>query len=267
MQIYDYQEYKIYLKARLAADHDKIKGVKNKLSSFIGCQPSYLSQTLNGKPHLTLEQGLKLNEFFGHTKEESMYFLFMLEADRAGTQELYHFFQERMAEIKQARLNLKKRLKDTADLPSEDQHRYYSTWYYSAVHVILSIPDYQSPLKISEQLNIPLNLVNEAIDFLRQIGLIQWKKTQWVLTNKNYFLGRGSEFIQRHHINWRSQALQSVEKNLPEDMHYSNVFAISESDFLRIKEVLAQAIEQTRKIVGPSKEEALYAMTLDVFSL
>ncbi|MEK6774131.1 MAG: TIGR02147 family protein [Bdellovibrionota bacterium] len=267
LDLFEYSDYKNYLRDRLRIDNLETKGLKSKLCVHIGCQPSYLSQVLNGKPHFTLEQCTRLNGFFGHTKDESKYFLFMLEADRAGTKELQNFFNEQLLEIRQDRLNLKKRLHGTGDLPREVQHTYYSTWYYAAIHVMLSIPEFQDVSKIATSLHLPMNIVSGVIQFLEEIGLISFNKGTYVLTKKSFFLGRESEFIQRHHINWRSQALQSVEKNLAEDLHYSNVVAISKSDFHKIKEIFASAIEESRKVIGPSKEEALYALTLDAFRL
>jgi uncharacterized protein (TIGR02147 family) len=265
--IYKYTNYKQYLRDNLRVQGRETKGLRLKLSNFIGCQPSYLSQVLNSKPQLNLEQAIKVNQFFTHDSTEAKYFMTLVEYARAGSRDLQNYFMQQLNEIKDARLNLKKRLKDTEEVPLEDQHKYYSAWFYSAIHVILSIEAYQDPQKIAERLNLPIELVVETIYFLEQVGLIQKSGHRYEVTKKRLHLGRESIFIQRHHINWRSQVLQSVEKNLSDDLHYSNTIAIAKSDFKKIKESFVNAIEEARNIIRPSKEEDVYTIALDVFRL
>jgi hypothetical protein len=109
--------------------------------------------------------------------------------------------------------------------------------------------------------------VEEAIQFLEDNQLIEATPNGFKYTQTKIHLSRESDFIQRHHINWRSQALQSVEKNLPEDLHDSLTFAISKEDKNRIREILIQAIEKSRQIIGPSPSEELVALTIDLFDI
>lgn len=267
MNIFEFTDYKPYLSVKISTDAQSTKGYRSQLVEAVGCQLSYLSQVLNGKPDFTLEQAFRLNQFFGHSKEESKYFLFLIEASRAGTHDLKSYFYEQAHELREARLNLKKRFVDTQDILEKDQSRYYSSWFYSAIYVILSIPEYQNPKLIAARLNLPLDLVLETIEFLEGCGLIANKAGAYVPTKRNIHLHRESDFIRRHHINWRSQSLQSTEKNLKEDLHYSTVIAISKADSQRIKEILAKSIEEAGNVMKPSIEEEIYAMTMDFFKL
>lgn len=267
IDIFKYKNYKRFLLDRIENDGKVTKGLKLKISESVGCQPSYLSQVLNGKPHLTLEQASRLNQFFCLNKAESKYFILLVELARAGTKGLRDFFEEQIEEQQHLRFSLKRRLEDIEEIPETERHRYYSAWFYSAIHVILSIKEFQEPQKIAEHFNLPLSLVIETINFLENIGLIVNENGTYKFTKKTIYLGKDSIFIQRHHINWRSQALQSVEKNLKDDFHYSNVLAISKSDFPKIKDILVKALEEANKVIVPSKEEAIYALTLDLFGL
>lgn len=267
ISVYDFTNYKQYLAKKIQSDAAKTKGLKNKIAEHIGCQPSYLSQVLNGKPHFTLEQALRLSQFLAHQKHESKYFSILIQYARAGTEDLRQFFREQLIELRESRFDLKKRLESSTGVPLEMQHIYYSTWYYAAIHVMLSIPEKQDPHVISQSLHLPLEIVLEAIEFLEEAGLITKTKSGFEFTQRRLHLEGNSTFIQRHHINWRSQALQSVEKNLQTDLHYSNVVAIAEDDFQKIKEQFITAIEKARAIIKPSPEEALYVMTVDVFAL
>lgn len=266
LQLLDYTNYKLYISDRIA-NASEIRGLRRKISEQIQCQQSYLSQVLNGKPNLTLEQANRLNHFFLHNPLESKYFILLLELARAGTPDLRELFLQQIKEAQESRFHLKKRLKQTEEIPEKARHKYYSAWFYSAIHVALSIPEYQSAEKMAILFNLPLPLVAEVIDFLEEIGLVENLKGTYHFTKKRFHLDRESEFIQRHHINWRSQALQSAEKNLVDDLHYSNVVAISKKDFKKIKEILVAAVENARKIMAPSKEEKVFALTIDFFQL
>lgn len=265
--IFKYKKYKDYLRNKLEQDGKLTKGLRLKLANHIGCQPSYLSQVLNGNPHFTLEQASLINSFFIHNKLEAKYFLLLVQYERSGTKDLKDFFLEQIEEILESRFDLKKRLKDTEEIPDEARHRYYSAWYYSVIHIILSIPEFQSINAISNRLHLPAALVKDTIEFLEETGLIKNEKGVYMLTKKRIHLDRDSIFIQQHHINWRSQALQSAEKNLTHDMHYSNTFSLARKDFPKIKEIFLKAIEDARSVIKPSKDEEMFAITLDVFNV
>ena len=88
----------VYLGDRIDEDRRFRKGFMSLVAQAIECQPSYLSQVLNGKPHLTLEQSTRLNRFLAHEKSESKYFLLMVQLARAGTKDLQQVFREEIDE-------------------------------------------------------------------------------------------------------------------------------------------------------------------------
>lgn len=244
------------------------KGYRGRLCEAVGCQLSYLSQVLNGKPDFTLEQSHRLNQFLLHDREEARFFLLLVQHSRAGTHELKGFLAEQLQELRTEHFDTRTRLKkDTTQISQQDQHKYYSTWFYSAVYVMLSVPELQDPRLISSRLNLPLTLTMEVIQFLEDIGLIRKEGSRFLATERVIHLGKDSEFIRRHHVNWRSQAMLSAEKNLLGDFHYSSVFAIAKKDFDRLKEIYVSAMEDARKVIRPSPEEEVYAFTLDLFRL
>jgi uncharacterized protein (TIGR02147 family) len=263
----EYTDYKAFIEARIKSESVAIRGLRQKIAKFIGCQSSYFSQVVNGKAHFTLEQAHRLCSFLNLDDNETKYFMLMVEYARSGTRDLKEYYMKQMEEIREARGNLKKRLKDTQTFSRAEQDRYYSTWFYSAIHVMLSIPEFQNIAKIAVHLNLPEKIVSEAIEFLVKIGIIEKKDGKYVPSKRDIHLERESEFIQRHHINWRTQCLLSVEKNLPDDLHYSVVTAIAKSDVKKIKEILIQSIEKAREVIAPSPEETTCVLALDFFKL
>lgn len=267
ISVFNFTKYKPYLLKKIAFISKEDRTLRRRLAEHIQCQPSYLSQVLNGKPDLTLEQAHRLNQFFHHDKDESRYFILLVELERANTHDLKNFFREQIQDSQTLKFNLKKRLKETDDIPIDAQHKYYSAWFYSAIHIALAIPELQSPTKIAIRFNLPEDLVVGVVKFLEANGLVEVVGNSYKFTKRHIHLDRTSEFIQRHHINWRSQTLQSVEKNLLADLHYSNVCAISRSDFDKIKDMLIEALNAVREVTKPSQSEDLCAITLDVFRL
>ena len=68
--IFEYNNYKPYLADKLVFLGKKQKAYKQYVAKHIGCQPSYLSQILSGKPDLMLEQAHRLNSLFSHDKTD-----------------------------------------------------------------------------------------------------------------------------------------------------------------------------------------------------
>lgn len=267
-QIYKYDSYKGYLSDIITANSKSLKGYRGEFCKYVGCHSSYLPQVLNGEPHFNLEQADRINNLLSHNKLESRYFILLVQKARAGSKSLELFFKDQLEELKSQSLLLKNQLKEAQDIPEKAHHTYYSTWYYAAIHVMLSIPEYSdNPFKISERLNLPLEIVNKVITFLLEIGLVEKKSKGYILVDKSFHLSSHSEFVQRHHVNWRSQSLLSAEKNIESDFHYSNITAISKDDFYKIKETLFESVKKCRKIIKPSKEETMVVIAMDLFEI
>lgn len=265
--VYDYKNYKTYLNEKIEAMPSRGRGVRLKMAKALNCQTAYISQVLNKYTHFSLEQGVKINQFFEHNKEESRFFLLMLQLERAGTLDLKKFIEEQMDEILLKRADIKKRVNITNTLAENYQHIYYSVWYYAAIHILLSIPKYQTPKAISEYLRIPINKVHDVISFLIETGLAQQEGERYFIGQTRIHLDKNSIQIRRHHTNWRNQAMVSIDKNDEEDLHYSSVISMGKKDVQLLKEKLMRAIEECRAIIKDSPEEQLEVLTIDLFKI
>src|SRR6185312_6855194 len=113
------------------------------------------------------------------------------------------------------RLMLKNRLEYTNVLSSEDQSTYYSSWMYSAVHILLSVPRLASKEKMRAYLGIPHRKLSEILDFLVRTGLAVHEGGQYAYGPSSLHLGNDSGLITKHHMNWRLQAMRSLEREAP----------------------------------------------------
>lgn len=265
--IFDFKDYKKYLEFIETQKPYKGRGFRADLARSANCQTAYISQILNGKAHFSLEQAHSLNKILFHSKEESQYFLTLVELARAGTSGLKSYFQEQLNEQVEKFLNLKKRFNVKETLSPEDQSLYFSQWTYAAVHMAVTLPQLQSPKAIASYLQISEAQTAKVLQFLTSRGLIEQEKEKFKLGTTRMHLGSEEAMIQKHHTNWRLQALKALESASVKELHYSSVVSLSEEDVLKIKSNLVKEIDDYNAIVKDSKEETLYCLTIDFFTL
>jgi hypothetical protein len=168
--VFDFSEYKGYLKSHLGGKSHR-RGVKSALAHAIPCQPTYVSQVLNGEVHFSLEQATSINRFFGHTEEESHFFLLLLMKDRAGNAELKTYFGRQIENVLEQRLNLTSRLGTKNDLDENEKSIFYSSWHYAAIHMALTVPALRTKEALAHHFRLPLAKITRTLDFLISVGL------------------------------------------------------------------------------------------------
>jgi uncharacterized protein (TIGR02147 family) len=267
--LFEFDDYKAYLKAAIEAKPKQGRGVRLAMARHVACPVSHISQVLSGSSHFSMEQGESVNEFMGHTEEEAQFFLLLLQFSRAGTAPLRKRLESQIRQVNQKRLILKERLKVNHSLRAEDQARFYSSWQYAAVHVIVSIEKFQTKEAISEYFDISLRRAGDILEFLSSLGLVVKKPSgRYEMGTARIHLGNDSPMISKLHANWRLKAVQSMESDLVEDdLHYSSAVTISERDRGKIKSLLVNTIAEIKGIIKDSKEEGIHSFCLDFFRL
>lgn len=266
-QIFEFNEYKDYLN-HFVGGAGKRTGHRLKLAQACGCNSAYISQVLNGSSHISLEQAQKANRFLKNTKEESHYFLMLVQKARAGTHELKAYFNEQIEFIQTQRLNLKNRMQ-MKSMTTENQAIYYSHWYFAAIHVALAIPSLQTKLSISDFFNLPQEKVGDVLEFLQATGLAQYENGKYLVGSVQIHLGSDSPNISKHHSNWRNQAIVSLDRSLADDVHYSAAITLSKKALSEVQKHLVDQLKNAIEIVTKNTEpdEECYAINLDLFNL
>lgn len=265
--VFDFKDYKAYLNSTLEHRALQKKGQRSKLAEFIGCKPAYLSQVFNGVTDLSAEQAQATNIYLSHTVTEARYFLNLVLLSRAGTRELRSYYDEELKQQRQERLVIKNRVQINRTLNETDQARYYSSWYFAAIHVAVSLPHLRSKEQLAEALSLPQATVNQVLEFLVQMGVLKLRGNEYSQGEINLFLGTDSNFINKHHSNWRIKAVQSLDQPKENDLHFSGVITCSTEDAIKIKETMIKTVQKIRETVRASKDETLHVYALDLFSL
>ncbi len=267
-ELFDFLSYREYLLAWIASHPKKGRGLRASMATSIHCPLSHVSQVLKGVSDFTFEQSEEVNEFMGHTHEQSDYFLLLVQSARAGTPKLKKRIESQIKKIREKRLVLKERLEVKHSVSPESQAIFYSSWQYAAIHILLTIEKFQTKESIAKYLNLSLRKTSEIIEFMMSHGLVIQKNGRYQVGTTRVHLGNDSPMISKHHINWRLQAIQSLEKeNHAEDLHYSSVVSISKQDVALIKSILIKTIENTKSVIRDSKEEELHSFCLDFFKI
>lgn len=267
VSIYEFNSYKAYLTAWIEQQPHKGHGSKSIIAKQTQCNPAYVTQVLNGNAQFSLEQIEKLKVLLSLDTEEFDFFVLLVERERAGTVTLNKYFTVKIDKILEDRKQIKNRVKNDGLLSKEAQTKYYSNWINMAVHMALTIPEFQSAAAIAYQLKISERAVKDSIDFLSKYEVITPTKTGYKMGVNRFHLAHDSDLISKHHNNWRLQAMKSLDQRVEEDFHYSSVVSISRDDFSKIRGDLLSAIEKAKAIVKKSPEETLVSFCIDFFKI
>ena len=81
------------------------------------------------------------------------------------------------------------------------------------------------------------------------------------------FLTIDSPHAVKHHANWRLRAMQKFDTREESELFYTTPMSMSKADFLKIRELLAKAIEETLAICKDSKSEEVVNLNIDFFKV
>jgi uncharacterized protein (TIGR02147 family) len=267
MSVYDYRNYKAFLTAR-SVKLGLRSGLKSQMARAAGCNSAYISNVLGGKAHLSLEQAERICAMLEFGRDESHYFLLLLQRARAGTVALASYFDDQLEIVLAQKLNVQKRLGAKERLSKEDQAQYYSSWMYAAIHVALSVPKLaQSAEAIATYFELPLPPVKKVLDFLLMCGLATRKGSAFAIGPRHIHLGKDSENIQRHHGNFRLQALKALERDSEHSLNYSAAVTLSREDAYKVREILLTSIKSSADLITKSPEEEVFALNVDFIPL
>lgn len=265
--VFEFKDYKVFLQYQIDLNK-QIQSYKSKLSKAAGCQKSFFSQVLNADAHFAPEHSISLSIFWGLNSIETEYFVTLVQIARAGTSAWREFLNKKLILLKAQNDDLTTRFINKEIINDERKTMiYYSSWQYAAVHILLSIPDFRTPEIISARLQIDINLVIRILKQLKEMGLASMKNEKWEIGSSNIHIPKDSIMNIVNHSNWRSRAMNNILTNKENDIHYTAVHSLSFNDILLVKQRIFEMIDETRRIVEPSKEEELVCISCDFFRI
>jgi uncharacterized protein (TIGR02147 family) len=261
--VFTYNEYKRFLCEIADA---RPRGFRKALAQATHCQTAYISHVLIGPGHFNMEQAEAAARFLEMGREETHYFLILVEHNRAGTASLKRLLNEQLEKMKERHLHLKKRVAIQESLSSENQTIYYSSWHYAAIHMACTVPGLRTRSALGKALRIPARKLNQVLEFLVSVGLLKREGDQLLPGSTLLHLEKNSPLIFQHHSNWRTKAMASLhEESADSAIHYSSAITLSSEDAKRLRVLITQSLSDWIQVVKDSKEELVFGMTLDFF--
>lgn len=266
ISVYNYKGYRSFFKAWLDQQQSSF-GLLSQIAKALECQNSHLTRVLKEEVHFTMDQAFRLTEFQKMTESETSYFLRLVEFERSGDFKFRERLKRELSQLKKEHENLSKRHNDQEIQSKEFESLYYSSWVWSAIHVITDIPAYQTSDAISKRLSLDEKLVRSVLEKLETYGLVKKKSNKWIFLGGALHLPKTSPMNSVQHGNWRGRAVQQAQNKDNEGLHYSIVQSVSYEDADKIKQLFLDALAEYRKIALPSASQELMCLTLDYFKV
>jgi hypothetical protein len=203
--------------------------------------------------------------FWTLNEDESNFFLKLVEFERAGQKRYREKLLRELERERKRQQDLATRLKHAPVGVDQIQTYYYSAWYWTAIHILVSIGKFSTSSKVAEKLSLPLSLAEQCLDSLKEWGLVSFANNKWKHSAPTSHLPKQSPMISLHHSNWRQRAVMSSQVPNDDGVHFTIVQSISETDFPKIRDLVLQLIDDYNRIAGPSNPEDLVCFTCDFF--
>jgi uncharacterized protein (TIGR02147 family) len=264
MSVYEFKDYKDFIRSKIS-ERGKERGYKTQLATAAGCQRSFLSLALSSHVHLTPDHAAGLSLFWRLSEDERDYFLELVNFARAGSMNLRKILKQKLDSMKRSHEDLATRFKKEAPIVEQEQVLYYSSWHWSAIHILLSVPGFESVDKIARRLSLSSQVVELSLQALEKMNLVARAETHWRATKHDIHLPRNSPLTSSNHMNWRHRAVLSSQSHNEKSLHYTAVHSLSHADYQRVTELLFSLLDRSRSLIGPSKEETIACMNIDWF--
>ncbi len=266
MNIFNFNDYKEIIREKIK-ENKHLKAYKTNLAMLAGCQKSFFSQVLSTHIHFTPDHAARLTEIWHFNESEADYFILLLMQARAGNSSLKNYLQKKIDKLIQLQGQPSERLYwPSLDSPSS-QLQYYSSWYWSAIHILVSVPEMTSANEIASHLKLPMEIVLQALQWLEEKKLIVKKNTGWSVTDTFIHLNSRSPMNETHQSNWLHKAIADLQKQNSDSLHYSSVFTIDEATFQNLKRTLVDSIEKMTPQILASPSKKLVCLSTHLFPI
>ena len=262
--MFDYDDYKVYIRSVISAENNR--GYGKRLAEAAGCQRSYLSSVLHSHNHLTPDHALGLAHFWKMGPKEEDYFLLLVDHERSSTPSLRKRIQRKLAALRSESENLSKRL-DRPSLSSfPEESLYYSSWIWSALHIMVSVPSLRTSQALAQKIGLPEAYILECLSALEKMNLVKRTKNIWAHGSTNIHIARDSPLVALNHNNWRQRAVLSAQTR-SQGVHFTTVTALNLEARQKIKSLILKLVDDFSTIAGPAPSEEVFCMNLDFFEI
>lgn len=265
--LFEFNDYKAFVLAWIRARPQGGRGVRRRIAEKMNCQVAYVSHVLAGPRHFSLEQTEALARYMALNPSETEFFLLLVELARAGTPGLRAVLNRQVQQRKTANQNLSHRVSIQSTITFDDQAVFYSHWLYQAAALAVTTPGPHSVESLAVKLGVTPVRMSEVMRFLVARRLVREERGHFTGGEPLMHIPSDSPLISRLHAAWRMHTLGSLDRQNPEDLHYSGVVSLAADDYATVREILMKAVLKSHDVIRPSASERLCVLGVDFYEL
>lgn len=264
--IYKYTDYKKIIRYKTKEQQITFTALAEKCRM----QKSFLSMVLNQEMHLSEEQAFYVAEVFGFNRDETEYFLLLLQLARASTAKFSPYIKSKIHQIRHEKQKLKDRLSPKTIKLNESNHIAYYDYYLNplvqSIHMLLVIPKYQTSLQaIADRFSTTCEAVEKALSTLQKLGVVVHQAGRYESIIKSVHCDNGSQLSEQNHINARLQALQKKFLLAQHDYRFSAMISTDNTVKQKIVEEIKDMLSRCQALMQDSSPRDLYQLNIDLF--
>lgn len=263
--VFEFATYKPYLAYRLSSKEHR--GQLSRAAEAIQTQRSYLSRVISEELQLTPDHAFKLARFWKLNAAERQYFCLLVDFDRAADPEFRAHLKQQAQEMKAKHDSVQERAARTAFSVDTFQLGYFSSWIWTALHFLTSIPAFQTEEALADRLGLKREQLRFYLEQLSAQNFIEHKGSRWVYKGGEFHAPKNSPLVLLHHQNWRQRAILDAQDFSHSNVHFTAVHTVSKQDAESIKALMLEFITESSAIAAPSNPEEAVAVTCDFFVL
>jgi uncharacterized protein (TIGR02147 family) len=263
--IFEFSNYRSYLDGWIESIGERSYGSKGRIAEALGVSSSLISQVLKGEKTLTPDQTSVLCDFLGLNEIESDYLHLLVEFDRAGGHRYREKLQRKLKHLQDQSRRIGKRVPRNKELNDEQRAIYYSSWLYTGIRNLAAVPGLNQAEVIAEHLHLETAVVTRVLRFLVENGLCREENGKVTYGPASTHVDKESPFVNKHHQNWRFQAISHMERKLDRDVFFTSPMSLSREAAEEVRKLLPRFIQGIMKISGPSASELTACLNIDWF--
>lgn len=197
---------------------------------------------------------------------ESDYLHLLVDLDRAGNHKYQEKLKRKIEDLQKQSRNIAKRVPHHIELNDEQKAIYYSSWLFAGIRNLTAIPNCNNVDEISKYLKIETSVAVRIIRFLLDNGLCKNDDNgHFTYGPSAIHINKDSPFVNKHHQNWRLQAIQHMENKNDDDLFFTSPMSLSHTAIDEIRKMLPTFIQNVIKISSNSTSELVACLNIDWF--
>ncbi|NJL26240.1 MAG: TIGR02147 family protein [Calothrix sp. SM1_5_4] len=265
LSVFEFINYREYLNGWIEAQGDRAYGMKGRIAAALRISSSLVSQVLKGEKSLTPDQASDLCDFLGLMELEADYLQLLVEFDRAASIRYKDKLKRKIAELQAQSRKIGRRVPRHKELNDEQKSIYYSSWIYTGIRNLTAVPGFQHADAIAQHLRLEPAVVHRVLNFLLENGLCKEEKGAITYGPASTHIDKDSPFVNKHHQNWRFQAIQHMERRQEDDVFFTSPMSLSIEAAEEIRSLIPTFVQSVMKISGPSESETAACLNIDWF--